>query len=651
VAERIGEETAGQKLITELVRLALFLFTLNLYCGDWTVEVDRATLACTGRHSDGRRVEISSPQTPAEPFTVEPVENGVRIRFQTTAPGLLHWPQLARVEAESVALPLGEGFYVPLAEARWRRFLVERSPMHTMQDLSLPAWGLRHKGFTVVYILESPFDNALSWQEFDGKLQMSLTHRIQRNQPRQEFSLLVKIAGDSPIETAKVYRQWHQQYRKFVTLREKIAATPAAERLLGAAHLYLWATSRLTAADVVDWRGLYAAVRGGKPPPYVSAADKRDLLAANEQTLEPFLRPAAERGSAISPRMLQLLHDAGLDRLWLGAPGREIELLAQNPGVAKLAQRYGYLLAPYDSYHSIHSPTEKESWATAQFDRALYERGAIVDEAGRKSSGFQGKGFHLSSLAAAPYVKQRVERILGQTGFTSWFVDCDATGELFDNYAAAFPHTQEDDMNHRLDRLTWLARDKQLVVGSEGGAWFASPVIHFAHGMLTPLFGWKDPLLRNPESKYFPGRYWPPEAPALFFKATVLPESYKEIYFDPRYRLPLYQTAFHDSVIATSHWTVSTLKFTNVRRMRELLELLYGVPPLYHLNRDELAERLALITPHYAEFTQLHREIGLLPMTDFQWLNEERTRQKTVFGGKIAVIVDFKNERFEVTRF
>jgi hypothetical protein len=264
-----------------------------------------------------------------------------------------------------------------------------------------------------------------------------------------------------------------------------------------------------------------------------------------------------------------------------------------------------------------------------------------VNENGHKSAGFQGKGYHLSSLAAAPYVKQRVEGLLAKAAFNSWFVDCDATGELFDNYSPAYAQTQEQDMEQRVARLDWLARDKKLVVGSEGGWWFATPAMHYAHGMLTPLFGWKDPLLRDPKSKYFLGAYWPPEGPRMFFKATELPDKYKDIYFDPRYRLPLFETAFHDSIIATSHWTLSTLKFTNVRRMRELLELLYGVPPLYHLNRQEFEARLPAIRPHYAEFTKLHRELGLLPMTDFQWLNEQRTMQKSVFGGKVAVTVDF----------
>lgn len=110
-------------------------------------------------------------------------------------------------------------------------------------------------------------------------------------------------------------------------------------------------------------------------------------------------------GDGVSPEMIERLHEAGFDRLWLGVQS------AQAPTVER-ARQYGYLIAPYDSYHSIHSPTEKDTWPTAQFDRKLYETGAVVNRDGSRSTGFNGKGYHLSSKAAFPYVVRRVEGIL-----------------------------------------------------------------------------------------------------------------------------------------------------------------------------------------------------------------------------------------------
>lgn len=113
-------------------------------------------------------------------------------------------------------------------------------------------------------------------------------------------------------------------------------------------------------------------------------------------------------------------------------------------------------------------------------------------------------------------------------------------------------------MYARLQRLNWIRDQKHLVVGSEGGAWYAAFAIDFAHGMMSPLFGFRDPLLHDPQSKYFLGRYYPPDGPAIFMKRVELPEKYLSLYYDPRYRLPLFQAAFHDQVVTTNHWTQSS---------------------------------------------------------------------------------------------
>jgi hypothetical protein len=219
--------------------------------------------------------------------------------------------------------------------------------------------------------------------------------------------------------------------------------------------------------------------------------------------------------------------------------------------------------------------------------------------------------------------------------FNSWFIDCDAYGELFDDYSPLHPATQQDDMNARLARMAWIRDSYRLVIGSEGGMAYAAPVIHFAHGMMTPSIGWGDPDLRTDRSSpYFLGRAWPPDAPEAHVKQVPLKPLYRKPYYDPRFRLPLYQTVFHDSVVATHHWGSASLKFSDQVDTVELLELLYNVPPLYHMNLDEFEKHKSLIKAHYSFFSPLHRELGMLPMTDFAWLTPDRMVQRTVFGDR-----------------
>ncbi|RKU29243.1 hypothetical protein C6497_06655 [Candidatus Poribacteria bacterium] len=348
-----------------------------------------------------------------------------------------------------------------------------------------------------------------------------------------------------------------------------------------------------------------------------------------------------EWGDGLSVKLLQKFVENSLDRLWLGVDSWQDGY--RHPTAVAKGIELGYLIGPYDSYHSIHHPNEKDTWETAQFDLKLYESGAIVNADGTKSRGFKKKGYHLSPLVAQPYVENRVNNILTQmsTNFNSWFIDCDAFGQLFDDYSQLHPATQLDDMHARLTRMSWIRDTHNMVVGSEGGSAYAASILHFAHGMTVPVIGWGDRDMKDKSSQYYTGGYWPPEGPAIHIKQVPLKAKYLYHYFDPRFRLPLYQIVFHDSVITTNHWGSGSLKFKNAIDTLALLELLYNVPPLYHLNIEEFSKHQDWISRHYAFFSPLHRQIGGQQMTDFEWLNSDKHIQRTEFGEVIEMLANF----------
>ena len=209
------------------------------------------------------------------------------------------------------------------------------------------------------------------------------------------------------------------------------------------------------------------------------------------------------------------------------------------------------------------------------------------------------------------------------------------------------PATQLDDMNARLARIAWIRDTHNMVVGSEGGAAYAAATLHFAHGMMRPVIGWGDPDMKTKTSPYYIGGYWPPEAPAIHIKQVPLKSRYLHLYLAPRFRLPLYQIVFHDSIVTTSHWGSGSLKFKNAIGTFALLELLYNVPPLYHLNMAEFSKHKAWIKRHYAFFSPLHRQIGGQTMTDFEWLSDDRQVQRTEFGDAVELFANFGADAFE----
>ena len=511
------------------------------------------------------------------------------VSFTADRVGELTWPILPTQPAlRGYILPIGEGVYAPCDDPLWRAELVKREALTTTDGLYLPLWGLDFGHHTLTYLLTNPFNNELAFQQKSAMLSAHLTHQFTKNAKVKTYGVRIILGSGSPVEPARQYRRWLIKTGKFVSLKEKIRQTPEALKLLGAAHVYLW-------------------------------------------------------GDGIIPQMVTTLQKSGLDRLWLGSPGwKELQGSPQTIPSAKAA---GFLIGPYDDYNCVHAPDAKpdETWETAQFDQKLYETGAVVRWDGKKRTGFQGKGYLLSPLAAQPYVKQRVSQLMQEFKANSWFIDSDAFGEVSEDYSLVHPASQEDDCRARLGRMAWIRDTYRLVIGSEGGTAFAASTIHFAHGMMTPVLGWGDPdLATNPASRYFLGSYFPPRAPSKFFKQVPLKPSYYHCYMDPRFRLPLYQTAFHDSVVTTHHWTSPTLKFEDQVVERSLLELLYSIPPLYHLNQEEFARRKVWIKAQYAFFSPLHRITGLLPLTDFSWLTADHRVQRTVFGDRVECIANFQ---------
>ena len=720
--------------------------TVHLSNSMWRVDIVLASLAVEARLVDAEEtvVPISSGQTGFG--DVAEFSQGDNIvswrivdRFLTVHFGLigeslsvefvhdqwtndrhrLTWPVIEDFRSlHGYILPFFEGSYVPKDDVTWQDFLSERGPINTTAGLSMPFWGLDLGDRTLTYILTNPFNNQIRFNKRSPSgLDMQVSHAFTPNWERKRYGLHISLGTASPVTPAKHYRHWLKQNAEFVSFAEKIEKTSAAERLLGAAHVYLWGGKLLSQYDVTDWRTFAIRLSGDdkvatriwtqlneearkaiheiaqsdysskyslrvvsravseqlenqsfyEPAIWIEiplASEAKALISRDVSTLSltevyrrnclllyatfaEVLRHPDEWGDGLSVKLLEQFAENGLDRLWLGVDSWQDGF--RHPTAVAKAKKLGYLIGPYDSYHSIHHPDEKNTWETAQFDLALYETGGVVNADGTKSRGFKKKGYHLSPLVAQPYVENRVNGIVAQmpSDFNTWFIDCDAYGELFDDYSPLHPATQLDDMKARLARIAWIRDTHNMVVGSEGGAAYSAATLHFAHGMTVPVIGWGDPNMKSKTSPYYVGGYWPPEGPAIHIKQVPLKPNYLYHYYDPRFRLPLYQIVFHDSVITTHHWGSGSLKFQNAIETLALLELLYNVPPLYHLNIAEFSKHKAWIKRYYAFFSPLHRQIGGKPMTDFAWVRADRRVQRTKFADSVEILANFGTEPFE----
>ena len=155
-------------------------------------------------------------------------------------------------------------------------------------------------------------------------------------------------------------------------------------------------------------------------------------------------------------------------------------------------------------------------------------------------------------------------------------------------------------------------------------------------------------MTQDPQSPYFVGNWYPTEQPAVFFKSVPLKEPFRTVYFEPTMRLPLYQAVFHGSVITTHHWLFDSLKLSNVQVENELTQLLYNVPPLYHLSTATLKQRLPVIQRQDAFFRALHQRLATQAMIDFRWLSDDRQVQQTTFADGTRLVANFSGQIREI---
>lgn len=391
-----------------------------------------------------------------------------------------------------------------------------------------------------------------------------------------------------------------------------------------------------------------------------SSAAMKSLLAKGEKKLNPAERIELNKNALYeslsgvfepvdgwyddaSADILDEMKAAGIDNAWIG-----LNSWAQaynSPKLDDAAVKNNYLIGPYDSYHSIHKPGE-EQWETAKFpDLTLYESASVENEKGEKISGFQNTGRKLNPTLAMPAVKERVQAIM-ETGvqFNSWFVDCDATGEVYDDYSPKHPTTKQQDVAARLERMDYIADEYGMVVGSEGGNDFAANSIAFAHGIELPTFAWMDKdMSANKESEYYLGKYYSPTGgvPEKFAKPVPIKESFRKLFLDMSYQIPLFKLVYNDSVISSYHWDWSTLKITGEAENRMVREVLYNVPPMYHLDRAEWDSCKDKITAHHAVWSAFSKKAITQKMTRFEQLTDDRLVQMTGYGNDLQAVANF----------
>ncbi|REK85893.1 hypothetical protein DY245_35555, partial [Streptomyces inhibens] len=582
-----------------------------------TAVVDTTSLAVTARTGDGQRLVLSGPaggglgepgpvtrtadgarwSYPAKGLSVSASsERGrLRIKLRSDRDGSVSWPVTGTDRAASaVQLPRGEGLDIPVRDAFWNsgseKGGLAGSTVDVGAELALPLWGYSMGGADgsggghgVSYLTPTDLGTSLRFTSTGGRLRTTAAHAFDAGEGTRDYDVSFALTDGNPVAPAADYRSYLAQHGQLGSLRKKIRKNPANGKLLGAFHAYVWGEAR-TASGV------------GK------------------------------------------LKQLGVDRMWLGydaGPG------PMSAAAVRAAKKAGYLVGPYDTFANGQDPKTADSPTSAWPDR-VYPDFCVRKADGTAQTGFGGRGCYLSSRAfekAEPdkhYLADRTRSMVAN-GADSYFLDVDATGELFRDHGKGHEMTKAGDREMRLARMRRLA--KNLVLGSESAQSWANQVLAFDHGSGTPVADglWK---LERDRQKW--GGYFPENAPTIFFKPVQLPADLATAMYDPKYRVPLYETALHGSLVNVERWELSYEKLPAQKTARALLAMLYNTPLNYVLDGPTLTRNGPELAALQKYFAPLHRAAGTEAMTSFRWLTGDRTVQRTVFGnGTLTVTANF----------
>lgn len=589
----------------------------------WTATIDPISLTVYGQKGNDKPIKLTeshlrfqkpvdikgtnkevSFRYPDADITISIYQKNDRLHFIVTSKKEyeLQWPIMGTdPSVRAIILPDGEGLYIPISDPFWHRRLTD--VVYALQGADISGGGLIAPFFgydlgnqSVSFIIHSDLDNQLYFEKSNNRLIQKLAHTFS-NQNNDSFEMSITLTENSPMAPAFNFRRYLLENDKLRSLKDKIKENPQIAKLSGAMHAYMW-------------------------------GDGRTIHALDE------------------------LNKLGISRMWIGyedkphRPPRGKWVKKQHyvlPEYIEKAKNYGYLVGPYDSFHTMVEPKKAES--ANEYFIGQYPSACIRLKNQKPDVGFAGRGCHTSSEAFAleqpknNTIYRRVSSFTN-TGINTYFLDCDATGELFDDYSTAHPMNKQKDRINRLERMSFIAHDKSLVLGSETAAAWAVNVLAFAHGNVSTHNNAHWELTRRRDIF---GTWWPPERPAFFFKKVNPPSEYVRAKYDPAYRLPLFQAVFHDALVTTDRWEISHMKYPNLVTKTELFELLYGVAPIWSLDMKEIKEHRARLKKLSEFFSELHNSIFLEPLSEFLWLSEDRLLQQTTFGNKVRITANFSS--------
>jgi hypothetical protein len=176
----------------------------------------------------------------------------------------------------------------------------------------------------------------------------------------------------------------------------------------------------------------------------------------------------------------------------------------------------------------------------------------------------------------------------------------------------------------KVDLLNYISEGCGLVTGSETGHDAAVPALHYFEGMMSL------------------GPYRVPNAGRKMQEILEdVPPRVAKFQTGHYYRLPLWELVYHDCVVSYWYWGDYNNKLPAVWDRRDLLNALYGTPPMFMFNRRIFDQYRDRFVESYRTATPVARATGYSEMLSHRWLTDDHAVQETSFANGVTVTVNF----------
>lgn len=338
-------------------------------------------------------------------------------------------------------------------------------------------------------------------------------------------------------------------------------------------------------------------------------------------------------GGGSAPGIYRDMKSLGMDRVfWHG--GGTPEELAELDGM-------GALTGCYDIYQDAMNPKHfpRLEHINARWVTEAWENDDIIlDKDGSHYTSWpvrakDGERIFCGVVCDARiprYAKKRIPAELLEKPLRGRMIDTAAAAPWRECHHPDHPMTRTDSKRHRMDLLRYVGDELGLVSGTESGHAEAVPFIDFFDGMMSFA------TYRVPNSGHVPFEIW-----------HEVPEVVSKFQTGHFYRLPLWELVFHDCAVSYWYWGDFNNKLPALWDRRDLINALYGTPPVWGVDAKRWEDQRDRFAKSYATTVPVAHAAGFSEMLSHEWLVPDRSVQRTRFANGMTVTVNLGDTLYE----